>query len=107
MKAFFAGVVMVALFALGIVQFGALVSFFHNWFDGYMFLSVVFASFITGIPLLATILGILGAVNAWGMNVFLAILLFCPLLIIYIPMILGIPVAIIFDKIKNFGKNVQ
>lgn len=106
MKTFFGGIAMAVLFILGIIQFAALSGFFYNWFGGYMFIAVIIASFVTSLPLLATILGICGAVYAWDMNILLAIILFCPLLVIYIPMLLGIPLALVFDKIRNLGKNI-
>lgn len=104
MKQFFGGLAVFGMFVLGIVQFAALACFFHNWFGGYMFLAVIIASIVTSMPLLATVLGVCGAVYAWDMNVFLAIILFCPLLLVYIPMLVGIPVSIAIDRIRNLGK---
>ena len=58
---------------LGIVEFAAVMSWLSsmNFFLGFLLFIV-----LCQIPLVGPILGIIGAVNAWGMNPVVAILLF-------------------------------
>lgn len=88
------------MIVIGIVQILAIASVFSNWFGGYFFIAAIIGMFISGIPLLATILSIYGAVAVWDWNIFITILLFSPMLIIYIPMLFGVGIGAIFQKIK-------
>lgn len=64
----------VFMLILGLVQFAAMVNGFTNTLGP--FFGFIAALILGEIPILGTIMGIIGAVNNWGWNVFPAILLF-------------------------------
>ncbi len=94
-----------AMILLGLGQFFAIAMFFENWFGGYMFLSALFALIVSPIPVLSTVLGVCGAVVGWGFSIFWAIVLFFPLLLVYIPMLFGISISVIYLSIKTWINN--
>jgi hypothetical protein len=65
----------IAYFVVGFAQIFAIVEFFEknlNW----GFLDVLLALFVTYIPLVGSILGVLGAMDGWGWDIWQAGLLF-------------------------------
>lgn len=89
-------------FILGLVQLFAIYSCFYSWFGGYSILAVICGIIVSGMPIISTVLGIYGAVTILDWNLLLAILLFAPMLVLYIPMMFGVGIGVILIKIKEF-----
>lgn len=88
---------------LGVFQIVAIAALLSSWFDGYVFLASVLALFVSGIPLLGTVLGIWGATSIFGFNVFVVtILLAFPMLIF--PLTVG-GIGSVFYYLKKKFKN--
>ncbi|HOY47266.1 MAG TPA: hypothetical protein PLZ05_01525 [Alphaproteobacteria bacterium] len=102
LSSFFMGILYIGMLGVGLVQLYAIASLFTNWFGGYFFIASIIGMFVSGIPILATVLGIYGAVTVLDWNIFIAFLLFAPMLILYIPMMLGTSIAVTFQKIKTW-----
>ena len=66
----------VVFFGMGIFQMAAIIAGFNVWLGWNWFLSLVIALFITYIPLVGQIVGIMGAVKGWGWEWWQAALLF-------------------------------
>ena len=75
---------------LSVAQFFAIVTYFSTVQDINSFLSVILALITCGIPVIGTILGVLGAHGGWGWGWGASILLFLsPLILVIIFSILG------------------
>ena len=97
------GILFTCLFAiLSVVQLYAIYSVFLALFDGYPILSLIFGVLISGIPLISTIMGIYGAVAILDWNILLSVLLFIPILAIYLPIVFGLSFSAFWIKIKSF-----
>jgi hypothetical protein len=64
-----------AYLVIGFVQLFAVVEFFEQTLD-WGFFDVVLAGFVTYIPLLGSILGVIGAMDGWGWDILQAGVLF-------------------------------
>jgi len=70
---------------LGLFQMAAIMSGLVSWWDVPAFLAFFVALFVAYIPILGTIVGIVGAHDAWGWGWPMAIgLFFGPLILIYV-----------------------
>lgn len=97
------GILLTCLFALlAIVQLYAIYSAFLACFDGYPVLSLILGVLISGIPLISTIIGTYGAVAVLDWNMLLSILLFVPILAIYLPIVFGLTFGAFWIKVKSF-----
>lgn len=82
------------MFILGLVQFAAIINGFTHSFGP--FLGMFIALILGEMPILGTIMGIIGAINNWGWSPFQAILLF-----------FGLPVSFFIINIFFSKKSVQ
>ena len=71
MQAFF----ILAYLVIGFVQLFAVIEFFEQTLN-WGFFDVVLAGFVTYIPLLGSILGVIGAMDGWGWDILQAGALF-------------------------------
>lgn len=62
---------------MGIIQIAAIIASFENWLGWNSFFALVGAMLIGYIPILGTIMGIIGAIAGWHLSPIWAILLFC------------------------------
>jgi hypothetical protein len=82
MKSFFMGAGTVIYIIIGLVQIAAFMSGIIDWWGIPWWIAVFIASPLSYVPILGTILGIMGAIKAWGWTPLAAILLFgCPYII--------------------------
>lgn len=97
---------------LEIVQMVVVVTTLGSWLDVGLFWSIVFTVILSYLfPIAPTIIGIYGAITILDWNIFLAIAVFAPLLLINLLLlsISGISVGIAgaFETIKNLFKRVD
>lgn len=72
----FQGIAQIGYLVLSIFQFFAIIAGFDVWLGLGSFISTTLALFLAGIPLLGTLVGMLGAVQGWGWTWFEAGALF-------------------------------
>ena len=83
-------IVGIAYFILGLVQLAAIMSFFDDWVGLHWLLSGFLAFFICYIPLVGTVVGMYGAVKAWGWSWMDASMLFLgPFVVIVVLVIIS------------------
>ncbi|WP_446935379.1 hypothetical protein [Morganella morganii] len=83
---------------LNIVQIAAVIAGFHDWLGWNIVISVILAMVIGWMPLIGTVLGIMGAVHGWGWEYWQAILLFIW------PMVLALffgTLSMVFEKLSG------
>lgn len=83
----------IAYLAVGFAQLFAIIEYFERTLN-WGFFDVVLAFFVTYIPILGSVLGVLGAMDGWGWDIWQAGLLF----FWYVPVFLFLYVA---DLIAN------
>jgi hypothetical protein len=88
---FLAAVGVVLYFALGFVQLLAIIAGVQNWLGVHWLLSGFVAFFLAYIPIVGTVLGILGAMSAWGLSLWSALAIF--LLPYLIGLVIGLSVT--------------
>lgn len=62
---------------LGLIQSVAIVDVEREWWGMHWVLALPFAVIVAYVPVVGTIVGVLGAVQAWSLRPWVAILLFC------------------------------
>ena len=67
----------VTFFIMGIFQFFAIIDGFQVWLGLHWIIAVPLAFITAGIPIVGTVFGMCGAVNAWDWTWMSAFLLFC------------------------------
>lgn len=61
----------------GLVQFAGVYAFFGSYLDWWFIFAAPIALILGQIPVIGTILGIMGAMNAWHWDFLPAVLVFC------------------------------
>lgn len=61
---------------LNVIQIAAAIAGFHDWLGWNIVISIILALIIGWLPILGTIIGVMGAVEGWGWEYWQAILLF-------------------------------
>ncbi len=69
-------IVSVVFFGVSLIQIAAIIGGLHDWLDWNIVISSILAVFITWIPIVGAVLGILGAIHAWHWELWQAVLLF-------------------------------
>jgi len=90
----------IVYFAMGLVQIAAIVAGFEAWWGWNGFFAILGSIFVAYIPVLGTIVGIMGAIKGWNWSPIQAILLFCWPLVIYIGVFLYDAICAVFTKHK-------
>jgi hypothetical protein len=80
----------IAYIAIGFAQLFAIIKFFEQTLD-WGFFDVILALFVTYIPILGSVLGVLGAMDGWHWSIWQASALF----FWYVPVYMG---AFLLDK---------
>lgn len=91
-------------FLIGIVQIVAIFAGFKAWWGWNTFFAALGAIFVGEIPILGTILGIMGAIKGWGWSTFSAIMLFCWPLALYAFIFLLGGAAEMHEKARHIWK---
>ena len=76
-----------AHFVIGFVQLFAIIEFFEQKLD-WGFFDVILALFVTYIPLLGGVLGVMGAMDGWGWSIWQAGALFFWFVPVYLAVLL-------------------
>lgn len=88
----------VAYFFLGILQFVFITAGVQDWLGVHWFFSAFVAFILAYMPVVGTVLGILGAVSGFGWNFPLAIIFFCwP----YVMFAIALVAIWVFDLLKK------
>ena len=74
---------------MGIIQIAATVTGFKAWWGWNDFFAILGAVFVGYLPVIGTIMGIMGAVKGWHWQPLLAILFFCWPVILYVFITMG------------------
>lgn len=71
-----ASTAVLSYFAIGLVQLAAIVSFFHNYWHWWLIPSILVGLFVSYIPVLGAVAGVLAAIEVWGWSWYWAVILF-------------------------------
>ncbi len=88
----------IAYFIVGFAQFFAIQDWFIHYLNFGTFISFIAAMFLTYIPLLGSVLGVIGAHEYWGWSWIAAFLLFFWYVPAYLVLFVLIKLAIIKSK---------
>lgn len=66
----------IAYWALAITQFLGIYEYFHNVLDWNSFIAIIASLILCGIPLVGTVLGVMGATQGWGWHIIPALALY-------------------------------
>lgn len=90
-------VIFLIYFGMGVAQFFAIIAGVQEWWGIHWAFSGFIALVLAGLPIIGTITGIMGAVNAWDWSYTAAILFFCWPYAIYILVAIFFGVSTLFS----------
>lgn len=93
--------VQIIYLGMGLLQLTAIIGGIEAWWGWPWWVAIFVATPIAYIPILGTIVGIMGAINSFGWSPLVAILLFCWPYVIYLLLISGGGLAAIFSRDRN------
>lgn len=82
-------IAVLSYFAIGLVQLAAVFSFFYDYWHWWLVPSIVAGLFVSYLPVIGAIAGLLAAIEVWGWSWYWAIFLFFFPLVMYVIAIFG------------------
>lgn len=86
---------------MGLLQLAAILSGILDWWGWPWPIAILVAMPVAYIPILGTIVGIMGAIKSFGWSPMFAILLFCWPYVLYIILMAGGGVSAIFSRNRD------
>lgn len=97
------GIFGILMLCLEVVQMGVAAIAFENWLGCSLFWAIVCIVILSDIfPIATTVIGIYSAIAILDWNVFGAIALFAPMLIVNLLLLSGVGIAAVFEIIKGW-----
>lgn len=91
----------IVYFGMGLLQLAAIIGGIEDWWGWPWWLAILIAFPVAYIPILGTVVGIMGAVESFGWSVGTSIALFCWPYILYIALIALGGASDLFARFRN------
>ncbi len=98
MKSSLGCLVQIIYVVMGLFQIAAIMGGIKEWWGWPWWIAIFVATPIAYIPVLGTIVGIMGAMKSFGWSTLMAIMLFCWPYIVYIIVLAGGGLASVFSR---------
>lgn len=96
-----AGFIPLIYFGIGLLQLAAIQSGIIDWWGWHWLIAIIVALPIAYIPVVGTVVGIMGAIKSWGWSPILSILLFGWPYVLFAIILVGGGVSEIFSKLRK------
>lgn len=96
-----AGLMPVIYFGIGLLQLAAIQGGIEDWWGWHWLIAIVIALPIAYIPLVGTVVGVMGAMKSWGWSLLTSILLFGWPYVLFVIVLVGGGVSEAFSKFRK------
>lgn len=93
--------VQIVYFGMGLLQIGAIVGGITDWWGWPWWLAIFVATPVAYIPILGTVVGIMGAIRSFDCSLLFAVLLFCWPYVLYVGLIAVGGLGTLFSRNGN------